>query len=143
MIFPVATDREGSGPRLKNSRVASLAQRNWPVRLTFKTNCQSARLILVKGESRCKPALATKNVNRSELRDDIAEHRDYFVLFADVGASGNCGTAVALDFADDLFGWRGNIRMIDDDGCPGICECNWQQLRRSRTRPGHDRDLSF
>ena len=111
MIFPVATDREGSGPRRKNSRVASLAQRNCPVRLTFNTNCQFARLIWVKGEIALQARICNQNVNRSKLRDDIAEHRDYLVLFADIGPKRKRGTAVAHDFADNLFRRRGDIRM--------------------------------
>ena len=34
MILPVATETSGRGPRFRNSRTASRAHRNWPVRLT-------------------------------------------------------------------------------------------------------------
>ncbi|MBB5066281.1 hypothetical protein HDF15_004657 [Granulicella mallensis] len=87
--------------------------------------------------------IGNQNVDGSELRDDIAEHRDYLVLFADVCAKSNRGATVALDFADYLFRWRGDIRMIDNDSRTCICECNGNGCADTRTRPGYDRDLSF
>ena len=60
MIFPAARDTAGTTPRRLNSRTASLAQRNWPVRLTPITVFHCSRVMFSKGASRCKPALLTR-----------------------------------------------------------------------------------
>lgn len=53
MILPAARDIEGTTPRRRNSRMASRAQRNCPIRSLF----QFAKVMSRKTASHCKPAL--------------------------------------------------------------------------------------
>src|SRR3982750_2373205 len=59
MIFPAARETSGRTPRRLNSRTASRAHRNWPVRLTPITVFHCCSVIRSSGASRCRPALAT------------------------------------------------------------------------------------
>src|SRR5881409_3220609 len=60
MIFPAQHEISGRTPRRLNSRMASRAHRNWPVRLTPITLFHCVRVIWSTGASDCKPALLIK-----------------------------------------------------------------------------------
>src|SRR5439155_1716289 len=60
MIFPAARETEETTPRRLNSRTASRAQRNWPVRLTEMTLFHCASVISSKRASLWSPALLTR-----------------------------------------------------------------------------------
>src|SRR5262245_10933646 len=60
MILPAATEISLRTPRRLNSRTASRAQRNWPVRLMAMTVFHCSSVISSMAASRCRPALATR-----------------------------------------------------------------------------------
>src|SRR2546428_3011896 len=97
MIFPAARDTAGTTPRRLNSRTASLAQRNWPVRLTPITVFHCSRVMSSKGASRCKPALLTRISTVPSLLDGAAEQVLHLDLARDVRADRESAAASLRD----------------------------------------------
>ena len=85
MILPAAQETSLRMPRRLNSRMASREQRNWPVRFTSRTNCQSASVIWSMRRVLLEAGVVDEDVDRAELLDHLLEHRLHFVLLGDVG----------------------------------------------------------
>ncbi len=103
MILPAAADSSGTTPRRRNSRTASRAHRNWPVRLTSMTNCQSLQTHLVQRRVALQAGVVDEDVDAAPLGDDLLEHRLDLVLLAHVGPDRDGLVAAGADLLHDAL----------------------------------------
>ena len=132
MILPAAAETAGAIPRRRNSRMASRAQRNWPVRLTPMTVFHSAKVMSWIGESRCRPALATRMSSVPNSLDRSREHRGDLILGGDVRLIGKGVGARLANLADHGVGRVLAIDIVDHHIGAGLRRARWRRPGRCR-----------
>src|SRR5260370_38426921 len=84
MILPAARETVATTPRRRNSRTASRAHRNRPVRLTAVTVFHCSKLMVWNGASRCSPGIGDENGDDAELGNAAPEHLLHLGFVGDV-----------------------------------------------------------
>ena len=120
MIFPSAREISGRGPRRRNSRTASRAHRNCPVRLTSMTVFQSAQRHVLERRVALQPGIGDDDVERAEGRAGFLEHLGDLRLARHVGAQRHRAAAHRSDQVGDFMGFVLAGDVVDDNGRAGL-----------------------
>ena len=114
MILPAARDTSRTTPRRRNSRTASRAQRNWPVRLIDSTLFHCARVMLRSGV-RLHAGIGDEYVERAELTPHALEHCDDLSLVRDVCLVCVGSNPELSSLSDDGLTPQGVRYVVDDN----------------------------
>ena len=141
MILPAARETAGTTPRRRNSRTASRAQRNCPVRLTPMTVSHCCSVISWKGRVLLQPGVVDQNIDCSELLQHLGEHRLHLVFAADIGANGYRFAPRIADQCDHALGFFRMRDVVDHDVGAGGAEREGAGFANAGVRAGHERLL--
>ena len=143
MIFPAAQEISGRTPWRLNSRTASRARRNCPVKLTSMTFYHWARVISINGASDCKPALLIRISTAPNSLRTASNILKTSASLRNVSLLGESMAAIILDFSYDILGFVRAGDIVDADIRAGGPKRDGDSLANSRTCSGNNGGLTF